>query len=172
MWGWSWLENILRDLRYALRMLRKNPGFTAVAILTIALGIGVNTAVFSVVNAALVKSLPYPNADRLVHLWETYQGHSIASQREASWPNYQDWLQRYHAFDGMAGYWFTPYNVTDNGQPAMLPGGGVTSAFFTVLGIHPSLGRNLPQAMSSRAPATSRFFQTGCGCADSAAIRK
>ena len=141
MWGWSWLENIFRDLRYALRMLRKNPGFTAVAILTIALGIGVNTAVFSVVNAALVKSLPYPNADRLVHLWETYQGHSIASQREASWPNYQDWLQRYHAFDGMAGYWFTPYNVTDNGQPAMLPGGGVTSAFFTVLGIHPSLGR-------------------------------
>ncbi len=141
MWGWSWLENIFRDLRYALRMLRKNPGFTAVGILTIALGIGVNAAVFSVVNAALVKSLPYPNPDRLVHLWETYQGHSIASRREASWPNYQDWLQKYHAFDSMAGFSFTPFSVTESGQPAALPGGGVTSSFFTVLGVHPILGR-------------------------------
>src|SRR5579862_496754 len=142
MWGWSWLENILRDLRYATRMLRKNPGFTAVAILTIALGIGVNTAVFSVVNAALVKSLPYPGSNRIVHLWETYQGHSIASQREASWPNYQDWLQKYHAFDAMAGYTFTPFSITDSGEPAVLPGGAITSSFFGVLGVHPVAGRD------------------------------
>lgn len=141
MWGFGWLENIIRDFKYATRMLRKNLGFTAVAVLTIALGIGVNTAVFSVVNAALVKSLPYPNADRLVHLWETYRGHAIASQREASWPNYQDWLQRYKAFDGMAGFWSMPFAVSESGQPAILPGGGITSSFFTVLGVHPALGR-------------------------------
>jgi putative ABC transport system permease protein len=139
---WSpFLETLFQDLRFGLRMLRKSPGFTAVALLTIALGIGVNTAVFSVVNAALVKSLPYPKADRLVHLWETYQGHAIASQREASWPNYQDWVQRYHAFDAMAGYWFMPFSVAESGQPAIMPGGGVTSSFFTVLGVQPSLGR-------------------------------
>ena len=173
VWTFVWLENIFQDLRFGLRMLRKTPGFTAVALLTITLGIGVNTAVFSVVNAALVKSLPYPKADRLVHLWETYQGHAIASQREASWPNYQDWVQRYHAFDGMAGYWFIPFSVTESGQPAIMPGGGVTSSFFTVLGVQPSLGRAfVSQRRAARARATWRFFRTDCGKGDSAAIRK
>jgi predicted permease len=141
MWGVNWLEDSARDLRYGLRVLRKNPGFTAVAILTLALGIGVNTAVFSVVNAALVKSLPYPDAGRLMHLWETYGGHSITDQREASWPNYQDWVQRQKSFEGIAGYWSAQFTVTENGEPGILNGALVTSNFFPTLGANPILGR-------------------------------
>jgi len=141
IWGWNWLDHVARDLRYSLRVFRKSPGFTIVAVLTLTLGIGVNTAVFSVVNAALVKSLPFPEADRLMQMWETYGGHAISEQREASWPNYRDWVAQQRSFDAIAGYWFAQFTVTENREPAILRGGLVTANFFSTLGIQPLLGR-------------------------------
>src|SRR5438876_1152623 len=88
--GVTWLEHFIQDLRYGARMLRKNPGFTAVAVLTLALGIGANTAIFSIINGVLLKPLPYPEPDRLVTLWERSPQRGIEQER-VSGPNYLDW---------------------------------------------------------------------------------
>src|SRR3954453_17866254 len=99
VWHAAWVDRLLQDGRYALRVLRRNPGFAAVAILTLALGIGMNTAVFTVVNAVLLKPLPYPNADRLVWLAE---GDGTFEAVRA--PNYFDWKARSHSFEKMVPY--------------------------------------------------------------------
>src|SRR5262245_45223948 len=84
------MGTFIQDLRYGLRMLLKNPGFTVTAVLSLALGIGANTAIFTVVNVALLRPLPYKNPDGLVHLWETSQQQEFG-RREASYPDYLDW---------------------------------------------------------------------------------
>ena len=99
--GANMLELILKDLRYAFRMLRRKPGFTAVAVLTLALGIGGNTAIFSVVNAVLLRALPYPEADRLVRLYESLPQGGTGS---VSVPNLMDWRAQSDAFTGLAAY--------------------------------------------------------------------
>ena len=98
-WGWTRLEEFLQDLRYGARTLRKNPGFTAVAVLTLALGIGANTSLFSVVNGVLLNPLPYANPEQLVTLHESkpnFQNGSI------SYPNFRDWQKDNHTFSSIA----------------------------------------------------------------------
>ena len=103
-WGFAMLDTLLQDVRFGARVLAKHKGFTAVAVLTLALGIGANTAIFSVIDAALLRSLPYREPGRLVHLWETKRSRDF-ERREASYPDFQDWrAQGSDVFEGVAGY--------------------------------------------------------------------
>jgi predicted permease len=143
-WGWRWLENILRDLRYGTRVLRQNPGFTVVAILTMALGIGANTAIFSVVYAALLRPLPYYQPGRIVTIGETRsQAHLADSEvSDSSYPDYIDWTKQATTFDSLAGYEVDQFNYAGAGNPEVLEGGQVTANFFATLGVKMALGRD------------------------------
>ena len=121
-------------------MLRKNPGFAIVAVLTLALGIGANTAIFSVVNAVLLRPLPYPQPERLVRLGETDRRES-ASVGEVSYPNFTDWRAQGRAFENMAAYHTSTFTFTDGGEALQLDGVVVSAAVFQVLGVAPVLGR-------------------------------
>jgi putative ABC transport system permease protein len=134
------MNNLLQDVRYALRMLRKNLGFTAVAILTLSLGIGGNTAIFSVVNAVLLRPLPYPHSDRLVFLAESspqVPGMSI------SMADFNDWRALNSVFESTVAYQSDSVTLTGHGQPEALQMRRVTAGLFPTLGIKPILGRPL-----------------------------
>ena len=138
-WGLRFIDTVLHDLRFGVRMLAKNPGFTAVAVITLALGIGANTAIFSVVNAVLLRTLPYKNADELVVILHFGQG-------PVSPANFLDWRNQNHVFEpmGAAEYW-TP-NLTGVDRPEYLWALHVTSDIFPMLGVQPLLGREfLPE---------------------------
>ncbi len=142
MWTFHSMENFLQDLRYGARMLRNSPGFTAIAVLTLALGIGANTAIFSVVNAVLLKPLPYPDANRVVMLF--LQDPSLGLARGAM--GNADFLaleQQQQSFENVAAYSSSDngFTLTGNGEPEEIPGGKVTAHFFAVLGVRPMLGR-------------------------------
>jgi putative ABC transport system permease protein len=134
------MGTIWQDLRYGLRTLWKSPGFTYVAVLALALGIGANTAIFSVVNTVLLRPLPYKTPDRLVWLWETSPRNDIAKE-SASYPNFNDWRQQNQNFEAVAGFANTTPSLTGNDEPERLPGAAVLGDFFTVLGVEPALGR-------------------------------
>ena len=140
MWKWQWLETLLQDIRYGLRQLRRNPGFTGVAVLTLALGIGANTAVFSVVNAVLLRPLPFPNSDRLVSVTSTIRRNG--SSGSASYPDFLDWRARNHVFDGMAAYRVDNYTLTGGESPLHVNVVVASAALFKVLRITPALGRS------------------------------
>ncbi len=134
------MNTLWQDLRYGARMLAKKPGFTLIAIITLALGIGANTAIFTVVNAALLRPLPYAQPDRLVHLFETTPQKNYA-QREASYPDLQDWRQN-QVFDGMAAYRGGGGMMLNSPEGSeRIDAGIVTANFFSVLGVAPQLGR-------------------------------
>ena len=137
------MGTLLQDLRCGLRMLRKSPGFTAVAVITLALGIGANTAVFSVVRAVLLKTLPYPQPDRLMVLDE-FQEHG--GRMSVAWPNFLDWRAQSHSFEGMAAYREDDRTLTGVGDPALLHAGEVSAPFFSLLGAKPMLGRAFGEA--------------------------
>ena len=134
------MGTLLQDLRYGLRTLAKNPGFTAVAAVTLALGIGANTAMFSVVNAALLRSLPYENPDRLVYVWSAEKARGI-NQSTVSIPDLHDWRGQNRVFDGMTGWWSGTYNLSGGDEPQQVDGWTVSPNFFEVLGAKPALGR-------------------------------
>src|SRR5215208_1008130 len=135
------MRTLLQDVRYAARTLARQPGFASVAVLTLALGIGANTAIFSVIDAALLRSLPYREPGRLVHLWETKRSRDF-EQREASYPDLLDWrAQGGEVFEGLAGYRPQPVTLTDAGEAARARGAGVTSNFFDLLGVAAAAGR-------------------------------
>ncbi|HEV3459619.1 MAG TPA: ABC transporter permease [Thermoanaerobaculia bacterium] len=132
------LETVVQDLRLSFRTLAKNPGFTAVTALTLALGIGSNTAIFSVVKAVLLDGLPYPHPERLVRITE----HSRqAGDMMVSWPDYLDWQQQNQVFSGLAAYHFDGYNLTGVEEPVRLHGMQATASFFALTGAVPILGR-------------------------------
>ncbi len=131
---------MLRDIRYGLRQLLKHPGFTLVAVITLAFGIGANTAIFTVVNAALLRGLPYRDPERLVHLWETTPRNDFG-QHEASYPDFLDWREN-KVFEGVAAYsGGSGLTLTGRGTPERLPATLVSSNFFTVLGVEAVRGR-------------------------------
>ena len=135
------MNSLLQDLRFGLRMLVKNPIFALVAIVTLALGIGANTAIFSVVDAVLLRPLPYPEANRLVFLWSTMpsQGGGIGG---SAWPDYVGWRDRNQVFDGLAAFYNGDFNLSSAGSPPeLIQGAYVTSNLFQVLKISPSVGR-------------------------------
>jgi len=141
MWGWNWLENFLQDIRYGLRMLVKNPGFTAVAVLTLALGIGANTAIFSVVNAVLLKPLPYADSDRLAVIWVTEPSAPGGLFPDTA-PDFQDWQAQNQAFEGMSAVTMGGGTLTGAGEPRQLNGLSVSPNTFQLLRVQPQLGRS------------------------------
>jgi putative ABC transport system permease protein len=132
------MSALIQDLRYGLRMLARNPGFTAVAVLTLALGIGVNTAIFSVVNGVLLNPLPYPQPDRLVALYSHTQQFWTAS---ISYPNFLDWVRLNRSFSTLAAYRQDNFTLTGSGEPERVSTEMVSANFFSVLGGKPALGR-------------------------------
>ena len=151
MWGWSSLERLERDLRFGARMLVKQRSFTLIAVLTLALGIGVNTAIFSVVHAVLLRPLPYPAAERLVVLATT--GTQTDFRAGVAYPDYVDWRDRTQSFEDTAGFLNTRFNLTGVEPPVAVPGRRVNWNFFQMLGVKPQLGR-LFSAADDRAGAT------------------
>jgi predicted permease len=132
------VETFLQDLRYGLRMLAKSPGFTAIAILTLALGIGANTALFSVVNGVLLNPLAYPQSGQLVAIYGKTTGYE---QAPINYPNFQDWQRETQAFSSMAIYRNQDYNFIGTGEAERLTGYMVSADFFSTLGVAPVLGR-------------------------------
>ncbi|HEY7789283.1 MAG TPA: ABC transporter permease [Vicinamibacterales bacterium] len=129
----------LSDLRFALRLIRRAPGFTAVAVLTLALGIGGNTAMFTVINAVLLRPLPFPHADRLVMAWGS---HPDIGHEAASLPDFTDWRAENDVFAGMAATSLRSINITTHQGPERVIGARVTADLFRVLGVGPALGRD------------------------------
>jgi putative ABC transport system permease protein len=135
------MGNLLQDLRYAIRMLRKNPGFTAVAVVTLALGIGANSAIFSVVNAVILRPLPYPDSARLVTIWVT-EPSGPGSLYPDTGPDFVDWKAQNQVFDTMAAVTITGAALTGTSEPLQLRGFEVSPEVFPLLGASPALGRN------------------------------
>jgi putative ABC transport system permease protein len=136
--GLPMLEDLWKDLRYGARGLLRQPAFTLVAVLTLALGIGANTAIFSVINAVLLKPLPVPEPDRLVILYETFKPSGVTA---VSVPNLRDWQQQNTVFDGMAAYEEGTFNLESGASAQRLRGLRVEANYFDVLNVKPELGR-------------------------------
>ena len=140
------MTGLLNDIRYGFRQLGKNPGFAAVAVLTLALGMAANTVIFTVTNATILKKLPFPDADRLVLVWETF-GRNSNNFNIVSAPNYWDIAKQNHVFENIAIFDSAGrgYNLAargENREPEQVSGLRVSSTFFDVLGVQPFLGRN------------------------------
>ena len=133
-------SGVIRDVRFAVRMLMRTPGFSLVALLTFALGIGVNAAVFTVYNGVLLRPLPYPDADRITMVWMDNRRQSI-KEDITSYPNYVDWRTQSSSYAHMAGFTPANFNLTGAGEPERLPGAQTTANFFDVMGVQPILGR-------------------------------
>jgi predicted permease len=135
-----WLETLWTDLRYGLRMLRMNPGFAAIAILTLALGIGANTAIFSALDAVVLKPLPYPQANRLVLIW-TAMKNAGQTRVPSSGPDLVDIRHRTRLLQDVGGIWVGSAAVTGTGEPEQIKLGLTTASFLTLLGVPPAKGR-------------------------------
>jgi len=135
----AWLDIVFQDIRYGARMLRKNPGFTAVAILTLALGIGANTAIFSVVSAVLLRPLPYANPQQLIVLRETTQS---VGPHSPSYPDFLDWRKQSRTFSQMAAINNREFNLSGVAQPENISGYAVSANCLSMLGVRPFLGRD------------------------------
>ncbi|HKV38684.1 MAG TPA: ABC transporter permease, partial [Blastocatellia bacterium] len=137
---WTWWGDLIQDVKYACRALRRNPGFAITAALILALGIGANTGIFSVINAVLLKPLPYPNPDRLVALHPKLD---TGARTHSSPADFLDYQSQAHSFESMAAYRDLSLNVIAQAQPEQVTGAVVTPGFFSVLGIDARLGRAL-----------------------------
>ena len=136
----STMDTLWKDIRFAVRLLAKSPGFTLVALAALVLGIGANTAIFSIVNAALMRPLPFREPDQLMMVWE-HSPHT-GKNNVVNPQNFLDWQARNRSFEKMAAFIETKMNLTANGEPEQVYGAYVTREFFSVLAVQPSLGRN------------------------------
>jgi predicted permease len=134
----GWLDTAGRDLRYALRMLRRSPNFTVIAVLTLALGIGANTALFSVINAVLLRPLPYPNAKHLVRVEEHHEGWTATG---ISYANFLDLKNNSQSLSDVAAMRWWTANIADGGEPESVQSALVSAEYFSALGLQPFLGR-------------------------------
>jgi putative ABC transport system permease protein len=138
------MRGIWQDLRYAIRVLAKSPGFTAVAVLTLALGIGANTAIFTIVYGVLLRPLPFPQPDRIVQLAETFQADS--DEMDLSWNELQHLREYGQLFEHIAGYTDVGFNLATGNEAEHVRGVPASAEYFQVLGVHPALGRDfLPE---------------------------
>ena len=157
-----------QDLRYAWRMLRKSPSFSATIIIVLALGIGANSAVFSIVDAVLLRRLPYRDPDRLIMLWEKNPGlgAAIGDRVPAALSNFLEWQRRATSFDGVAGFEDANLNLTSGAEPERVDGARATANFFDVLGVQPALGSSLTASDGGRshvAVLSDTFFRIHFG---------
>ncbi len=138
-WGWRWLDALSQDVRFALRTLRKYPAFAVVAVLTLGLGIGANTLVFSLLEAVVLRPLPYREPDRLAMLWTV----EAKSQRgmNSSYPDFRDWREQSRLFEGMAAFHDGSFNLTGDPEPEHVSALHITAGLIPLLGIQPILGR-------------------------------
>ncbi|HKO60926.1 MAG TPA: ABC transporter permease [Pyrinomonadaceae bacterium] len=135
------MNNLIQDIRYSLRGLSRQPAFTVVAVMSLALGIGANTAIFSLVNAVLLKPLSFTEPDRLAVVWEADPARDV-SDDEVAVGNYVDWKTQNSVFEEMAAVGFRSFNITGDGEPEKVIANGATQNFFPLLGVSPALGRN------------------------------
>ena len=138
MWGWAWAERLAQDLRYGARSLLHSPGFAVVAVLTLALGIAINTALFSVVNGVLLSPLPYPQAERLVAVFESKPHFKRGS---FSYVNFLDFQRQNRTLAAIAAYRGTGFTLTGSGQAEQLHGQMISASLFSLLGVQPLAGR-------------------------------
>src|SRR5512146_1822943 len=159
------METVLQDLRYGVRTLLKSPGFALIAIITLALGIGANTAMFSIVNGVLLRPMPYPQPERLLKLYTRMPQFEQAS---VSYPNFLDWQQRSRSFEQMAAYRNDNFNLTGEANPERLRGLMMSATMFPTLGVKPIVGRVYTPEEDRRGAApvvvlTSSFWRTRFG---------
>jgi predicted permease len=158
--GIPWLEALMKDARFGVRILRRSPGFTAVAVITLGLGIGANTAIFSIVNAVLLRPLPYPDPGRLVMVWST--------RYSVSFPDFEDWRSQATSFEGLAALTAQQTTLSANDHAETIKGIQVTAGFFELLGASPQLGRTFSKEDSEAgAPKVAmigdHFWKSGQG---------
>jgi len=139
VWRWGWLDETARDIRYSWRQFGRSPGLTLVVILTLALGVGANTTVFSILRQVLLRSLPYAYPDRLVTIWE--RDTERETQDKVTGGAYSDWKSRNHVFADLAYSWDASYTLTGSGEPKTLYGYQFSPNLFTLLGTPPQIGR-------------------------------
>ena len=138
MWGWGWIDHLGRDLRDSARAVRKNAGFAGIVVTTVALGAGANTAIFSIVNGAVLKPLPFSEPNRLYILYEK----TPSTQRgSVSFPNFLDWQRSTHAFSSLAAFRMDNLVLTSKGRPERLHAAMISAGFLSTLGADPILGR-------------------------------
>jgi len=138
--GGGWIETLWQDLRYGARMLLNSPGFTATALFTLALGIGANITIFSVVNAVLLRPLPYPEADRLVYLWSEAPMQNIR-ERASAYANFSEWRNQNKSFEDLAALDPTVVTLTGAAEPEQVMSIRASANLFSLLGVRPLLGR-------------------------------
>ena len=154
-----------QDIKFGLRMFARNPGFTAIAVLTLALGIGANTAIFSVVDAVLLKRLPYPDPAQLVTVYEYQQNEG---EMGVAWANFVDWRDRISAFEAVAATRQDNFTLAGLGPASRVPAAQVSPAFFSLLGVAPRMGRTFTETDDAPAAApvvllTENFWRVNLG---------
>jgi putative ABC transport system permease protein len=140
LWGWRWADALAQDLRFALRLIRRNPAFSAIAILTLGLAIGGNTLVFSLVDAVVLRPLPFADPGRLMMLW-TVESESQRAMN-SSYPDFRDWQGQSRTFEAMAAFALPSYNLTGAAEPERVDALAATPGLFHLLGIEPAVGRS------------------------------
>ncbi|HKS40086.1 MAG TPA: ABC transporter permease, partial [Blastocatellia bacterium] len=134
------METLFQDIRYGVRVLLKGRAVTAIAVLALTLGIGANTAIFSVINAVLIKPLPYPQPDRVVRV---YEKSAKFDQMSISYPNFLDWQKQSKSLEAISVFRYQGFNVTGAQGPERIEGRMISATFFTVLGVQPAIGRSI-----------------------------